>query len=671
MIKSILGAALLGVVVGGCSSSEGAAPGTTGGGAKLAPPDDRVHGGVKVFGPYLDGDCDPIVPTHCGYPFPSDVYLIEDSGTKTGRHVEFGPTTLPANVSGVQAAPNEFRNNDGFSPGAGLMTHMPGATVTGLATPLTIPESLEDDSPTVLIEADTGKRVPHFSELDMTDGISDDERAFIVRPVVRLNDSTRYIVAIRNVVDGAGKKLQPSAAFKALRDGTPHDDPSIEKRRELYSDMFARLDKAGVAKDDLQIAWDVTTASRENNTAWMLHIRDEALKSLGPDGPAYTIDRTCDGSDDCTKATRNPSTSTKLRIEGKVTVPLFLDKPDAGGKFVLGPDGMPEQNGTAEFPFVVLIPISATEGTPGIPMQNGHGLFGTRNQVTGFADAGNQANWIMVATDFIGMASDDVPIIVSIIGGGDIGAFRTIPDRMCQGFLNMIFVTRMMRGAFAKDPAVQFNGKSAIDTTTSYYFGGSEGGILGATFMAVTPDILRGGLEVAGQPYNLLLNRSVDYDIYGALIKQSYPNALDIQLLLGAVQMLWDRGEPTGYSKYIENDPLPGTPSHEVLLQLSLGDHQVSTLGGHIMARAIGLSSLKPAVRPIFGIDEIDAPHQGSALIEYDFGNAPDPITNVPPRDGEDPHGKMKGIPAAGQVLQNFLETGVVNQYCTDTCNPD
>jgi hypothetical protein len=658
MTKVFFGAVVLGLCAA-CSSSDSSPP-ITGPTVKLAGPDDRVHGGVKVFGPYLDGDCDPLVPTHCGFPFPSDVYLVEDSAMKTGRHVEFGATTLPANAGGVQAAPDEFRNNDGFSPGAGLMTHMPGATVTGLPTPLTIPASLEDDSPTVLIDADTGKRIPHFSELDMTAGISDDQRAFIVRPVVRLENSTRYIVAIRNVLDAAGKKLPPSSAFKALRDGTPHDDPSIEKRRALYGDIFARLQKAGVRIDDLQIAWDVTIASRENITDWMLHIRDEALKSLGPDGPSFAID----------KLTPDPTPSIKLRIEGRVEVPLYLDKPEAGGKFVLGSDGMPKQNGTAEYPFLVLVPVSATQGTPGVPVQNGHGLFGTRDQIEGFADAANTANWVLAGTDFIGMAKDDVPVIVSVIQGGDIGAFRTVPDRMCQGFLNMIFVTRMLRGAFANDSALQFNGTSAIDTSKSYYFGGSEGGILGATFMALTPDILRGGLEVAGQPYDLLLNRSVDYDIYGALIQGAYPNALDDQLLLGAVQMLWDRGEPSGYSKYIVNDPLPGTPSHEVLLQLSIGDHQVSTLGGHLMARTIGLSNLKPAVRPIFGIDEIAAPHEGSALIEYDFGLPPEPITNVPMREGDDPHGAMKGVPAAGQVLQHFLETGVVNQYCTDTCNP-
>src|SRR5262245_49834886 len=119
MTRVLLLAAIVGVCAACSSSTEspaGAAPAV-----KLAAPDAGVHGGVKVFGPYLDGDCDPLVPTHCGFPFPSDVYLVEDPATPTGRHVQFGATTLPANVDGVQAAPDEFKNNDGFSPGAGLM----------------------------------------------------------------------------------------------------------------------------------------------------------------------------------------------------------------------------------------------------------------------------------------------------------------------------------------------------------------------------------------------------------------------------------------------------------------------------------------------------------------------------------------------------------------------
>jgi hypothetical protein len=625
----------------------------------LAPSDPRVQGGVTLAGPYLSGDCDPLAPTHCGYPFPSNVYLVADDARATGRRVQFGATTLPKNAQGVQAGPEEFARSDGFSAGAALMTHLPGATTTGLATPLSIELSLSDSSPTVVINAATGERVPHFAELDMSTSNAD-QRAFMIRPVVRLGDATRYIVAIRRVVDGSGAPLPASEAFAALRDGGAHADPSVESRRTLYADIFARLARAGVAKDDLQIAWDVTTASLDNNTRWMLHLRDQGLRATAADGPAYSIDSVQD----------DYSPSIRRKIEGKITVPLYLDQPGPGGKFVFGGDGMPQQNGTAEYPFVVLIPRSATQGTPGVVVQNGHGLFGMRSQVEGFADAANQFNWVLVATDFIGMSTPDLPNVAGIITGGNIGSFRSVSDRLCQGFLNMLLVTRLMRGGFARDPNVQFDGKSAIDTTKSYYFGGSQGGIMGATFMALTQDIQRGALAVPGQPYNLLLNRSVDFDPYLNVFRASYPNGLDIQLLLGVVQMQWDRSEPSGYAHHIASNPLPGTPEHSVLMQVAIGDHQVSTLGAHLMARAIGAKHLKPVNRSIFGLEEVDSPYTGSAMIEYDFGLPPEPITNVPMREGQDPHGKIKGVPAAGQTLKEFLETGVVRAYCDGPCDP-
>ncbi|HEY6558159.1 MAG TPA: hypothetical protein VI072_12830 [Polyangiaceae bacterium] len=637
-----------------CSDDDGN-PNETG----LAPSDPRVQGGISLTGPYLSGDCDPLTPSHCGYPFPSNVYLVADDTGATGRRVQFGMATLPKNSQGVQAGPDEFARSDGFSAGAALMTHLPGATTTGLATPLSIESSLFDDSPTVVINAATGQRVPHFAELDMSTSNAD-QRAFMIRPVVRLDDATRYIVAIRRVMGADGTPLPASEAFAALRDGTAHADASIETRRPLYADIFARLSRAGVTKSDLQIAWDVTTASLDNNTRWMLHLRDQALSASSADGPAYTIDTVQD----------DPNPAIRRKIEGKLTVPLYLDQPGPGGKFVFGADGMPVQNGTAQYPFVVLIPRSATAGTPGVVVQNGHGLFGRRSQVEGFSDAANQFNWVLVATDFIGMSTDDLPNVATIITGGNIGSFRSVSDRLCQGFLNMLLVTRMVRGGFARDPNVQFEGKSAIDTSKSYYFGGSQGGIMGGTFMALTQDIQRGALAVPGQPYNLLLNRSVDFDPYFAIIQNSYPNALDIQLLLGLVQMQWDRSEPTGYAHHIANNPLPGTPAHSVLMQVSIGDHQVSTLGAHIMARAIGAKHLKPVNRSVFGLEEVDSPYTGSAMIEYDFGLPPEPITNVPMREGEDPHGKIKGVPAAGQTLKEFLETGVVRAYCDGPCNP-
>src|SRR4029078_12914269 len=124
---------------------------------------------------------------------------------------------------------------------------------------------------------------------------------------------------------------------------------------------------------------------------------------------------------------------------------------------------------------------------------------------------------------------------------GDCGAFSHAVARQHQGVVNSLLAMRMMKGRFAKDPAVTFTGASVIDTTQCYYRGDSQGGIFGTTYMAISTDVTRGLLGEPGAPYSLLLNRSVDFGIFFVLLKASYHGARTIQLGLGAVQMLWDR----------------------------------------------------------------------------------------------------------------------------------
>jgi len=539
------------------------------------------------------------------------------------------------------------------------MAHLPGATLTGLPSPLTIARSLEADSPTVLIEAETGEKVPHFSELDQSHA-DDARRVLIIRPVVRLKSKTRYVVAIRGVLDGAGMPLDPTPVFRALRDETKSDEASVELRRRLYADIFARLTKAQVGRENLQLAWDFTVASDENNTRWMLHIRDHALSQVGADGPAYRFE----------SVEANPTADIAVRIKGMMTVPLYLDNPGPGGNFVLGSDGMPQQNGTTEYGFLLIVPNGTAAGMPGAPLQIGHGLFGRRDQAEGFATFANQRNYVLIATDMVGMSTEDVSHVAGIITGKDMSKFKSVADRLDQGLLNALLAMRMVSGRLSRDPAVSFGGQSAIKTDERYYLGGSQGGIFGASYMALSTDVTRGILAVPGQPYNLLLNRSVDFDPYLTVMRGSFPDPIDLQIALGLTQMFWDRAEPTGYAHRIET-PLPNTPAHRVLLQAALGDHQVTTLGAHVMARAIGAKSITPAVRPIFGVAEVATPYEGSGIVEYDFGLPPEPVTNVPMREGEDPHGKVKNVPASALQVDRFLRTGVTDWFCNETCNPD
>jgi hypothetical protein len=619
---------------------------------------------VKTGLPLLGADCDPLSPGQCGYPFPSNVYLADDPTTVTGKHVAFGEKTLPSYTAGARVDRTVWSDSDGFSPGQPALFYFPGATIAGLPTQDTIETSLGADSATVIIDAETGERVAHFTERDESlVGEQPEDRAMIIRPVVRLKDKTRYIVAVRKVVDADGKTIAPSPAFQALRDGTDSCEVSVTRRRDLYKDIFARLEKAGIKKDDLQLAWDYTTASRENNTSRFLHMRDDALAVVGDKGPEYTI----------TMVEDNPNPHIYKRITALMKVPLYLDKATPGAKFTLDDKGLPKQNGFAEYEVLIHIPNSALKGTPAALLQNGHGLLGSKHEgQDGYlAEIADKWNYVAFSVDFIGMAHDDVTIVTDSIVA-DIGGFKGAVERQHQGLLNSLLAMRMMMGRFVDEPLVQLNGKSMIDPAHRYYRGDSQGGIFGTSYMAVSTDVTRGLLGEPGAPYSLLLNRSADFGFYFTLLKGSYQTGRNIQLMLGLVQMIWDRTEPDGYMPYINENMLPGTPQHQVLIAAGIGDFQVTPLGAHIIARAVNAKNLKPVNRSIWGIPDTDGPFMGSGMVEFSFGLPPAPSENVPNTggDNDDPHDKIRSLPEAIDQSNEFFRTGTIKAFCAGPCDP-
>jgi hypothetical protein len=596
-------------------------------------------------------ECDPLVPEYCAYPFPNNVFTSEDPETVTGRRVALTSAALPTHDNGSVVDPTPFNRADGWSPAQAPMTFLPGATGEGLPTWLDIEASLAPDSPTVILDVETGERVPHFAEIDVSH--AGPGNALMIRPVVRLEDARRYIIAVRGVVDEAGELVPASPGFAALRDLQPSDDPDIEIRRPLYADIFARLEQAGVERDSLQIAWDFTTASEEHITRDLLHMRDEALALYGADeGPSFTVD--------IVDTDFHPE-EIAFRLEGTLEVPLFLDSPDAGGRLVRGPDGLPEIQGMADYRFVVIIPQSALL-EPAPLLQHGHGLLGDAYQVQGGdrREFANTYNYVTFALDWIGMADDDTLNVIEILGQGSAADFVEVSDRLRQGLVNFELGMRMMRTSFADDPVWG----QYVDPTHRYYLGISQGGIFGGTYMAITTEVERGVLGVPGQPYNLLLNRSVDFDVYLTLLQAGYDDPRDIQIMMALIQMLWDHAEPTGYTRRIEQGLFPGTPAHTVLMRAAVGDHQVTTLGAHIMARAVGAKHLDTGVREVWGLEQVSEQNTGSTYVEYDFGLPMDPLGNVPQTACDDPHGKVGKQLAAKLQADEFFRTGVIVNHC-------
>jgi hypothetical protein len=199
--------------------------------------DRGVSGPLEPAFAALAGEaCDPTDATRCLLPFPNDRWTTPDATTPTGLRVDLPLAAMPRNVVGKPVDPAEWNRNDGFSPGALLMTHVPGLDLeatfrlhdrgiswddTGVAQ-LRVPAlSLADDAPIVLLDATTGDRHPYWAELDTHPDTTDDQRLLLVRPLTNLHPGHRYVVALRHLVDHDGQPIAADEPFATLRDELP------------------------------------------------------------------------------------------------------------------------------------------------------------------------------------------------------------------------------------------------------------------------------------------------------------------------------------------------------------------------------------------------------------------------------------------------------------------
>lgn len=650
--------------------------------------------------------CDPTDPALCLLPFPNDHFAKNDESTPTGLRLNLADDQMPANEDGARINAADYNAADGFSPGQPILTQVPGLdnpaalTRTDAAPVNQIGRYAEADAPVVLLDTETGERVPLWVELD-SQADSPGRTMLQIHPAVPLDPERRYVVALRNLKRADGSRIEARSPFREVRDSSNiwkvpagmGDWQNLRLQR-----MIEELENAGIARKDLYLTWEFTVASDRSTTGRLLSIRDRAFETLGDtnmadrvvsgQAPAFTIDST-------ERFTPAQDSRIARTVRGRVTVPCFL-APDCGvgGRYTLDGSGLPTRNGNWQAPFVCIIPRSA-ESAPARASVYGHGLFHVKEEVEGLNHRrlSHDHNIVQCATAQIGMSSDDVlNTLTGILP--DLSHFPQLADRIQQGILNELFLGRLMvhPQGLVSDPAFrveeQVGGDPVITTgpaTRLGYSGYSLGGILGGTFTAVAPDADRGVLGVPGLRFSLLLPRSTQYDPFGALLGASYPDPLERSLILSLLQQLWDRGEPNGFAKRITSNPLPNTPPHEALILAAIGDHQVSNFSTDILARAIGAGARQPLIDHDrwpgmdlgWGVPGITGyPFAGSGLIYADTGPTrpgpagtdPPPLSNLPNRSGVDPHSAVWSVPAMRQATSDFLQ---VNGKVTDPCGPD
>ncbi len=637
--------------------------------------------------------CDFLDRSVCLQPWPNDHF-------RKGGRIAIKPKAMPADRNGNRIAPAAWSRNDGFSPGQTIVTRVRGLD-NNRAFRRTNPVQLEDLSrytarkaPILVINARTGKRHPIWAELDPNPARRRDVNLQI-RPAVNWEEGTRYIVALRRLRGADGDILRAGAAFRLYRDRRVTDSRLIERRRPHMNSIFRSLRKAGVRRKSLYLAWDFTVATERNLTERVLHMRDDAFALLGDtnlaDGvvqgsaPSFTVTST-------EPVAGEPGVA--ARITGTFQVPCYLDsagcEPGGGFEFESRRSNIPVRadGNFRTAPFFCNVPAAANPGNRALNVQYGHGLLGSGHQVFEESDIQRMAerhNAMYCATDWTGMDTLGIPFAVEVLN--NLSLFPKFADRLQQGLVDQLYLGRLMLHpqGFASNAAFQQGGQPIFDSSKLLYDSNSQGGIMGGALVAIDPHFQNAVLGVPAINYSVLLRRSIDFDTYAAIMYRRYPNERERPLVLGLMQMLWDRGEGNGYAHHIVGDALPGTPDHNVLLHVAVGDHQVTPIQADVMARTIGARVRQPAIdegrsledRPLFDIPAIGGfPFTGDAAMVYfdtgpvrteggaTVGTGPAPLIEVPNRSGADPHGRPRKDPAAQNQKVEFMLNGRVIEVC-------
>eukprot|EP01084_Bolivina_argentea_P060610 110719_1 len=263
--------------------------------------------------------CDPLCPEVCSYPFPNDYWLIKDK-TNNPIHLNFSSINFPIAdlpIPGETVNPFYWNKLDGFSPIPSILTYWNDLSISNCAPLWNISQSQEPNSPIIILDPVTNKRIAHWTELDHssdTEFTKEKNKTLMIWPYRRLEDGGNYIVAIRDLKTTGGQLIQPSTAFKDLRDNITTNNAAIESRRTRYNNyIFPKLEANDIDISTLQLAWEFTIMSTKTQTNTMITMRDDAFNRIQNKNVEYRI----------TDIKQNSYNNIAREVLGKMKVPWY------------------------------------------------------------------------------------------------------------------------------------------------------------------------------------------------------------------------------------------------------------------------------------------------------------------------------------------------------------
>lgn len=600
------------------------------------------------------------------FPYPSIHLMQEDSTSVTGWRVRIPPDVLPVSEGGTPMLVERFDRLDGFSVGTPLLVHFEGVEIDDATIPTQsrIAESVEESSSVQIVNLETGERHPLMAEVDaQPQAIEAGKRPLIIRPMQVLDWASHYgVVLTKDMLDTDGEPVESPPSFRTLVRGRGIPE-KLEEYKDHYDGLFERLEEIGFDMQEVVLAWDFWTGSREVTLAQMHHILEGTRADI-PSDPGFVPDYIF-------HETRYRDSDVDTDVDPLIWRHAELDFSmvtyvDESGTFVLDGDGMPTPQGRDDFRLIIHLPPSVHDATAGtVPvMVFGHGLLGLpRDYLTlgrdtlGAHEASNRYGMIYAAAEWRGLSFRDE--LDAVKAAMDFGKFQLVTDDLHMGIANFLAVARMFEGGFADEyflQAVDGSG-SLVDRDRIFYHGISLGGHQGGVSVALSEVFDFGVLQVGGAVWSTMLERSHDWHPYEIIMYPVMPDPLERQMVFAVMQMYWDPVDPVTHYDSLRDK--------SILLQESVGDAEVPNIATEFWARSIGIPLLRPTpTHPPF-IDEADGPlgPGSSALVIYDGITTRDgcgpmpPEANIPAEDNC-AHSAIRRSEAYHEQMEAFFEEG-------------
>ena len=543
-----------------------------------------VSGSVTVPQRSSDRACTAAVVRSCALPYPSDEFSEPDPASATGRRLVAPDGIVEQKIldrMGPGASLDDaFENADGFSAVSPVIFEMP--------IPVR-PSSVPEDGGDILAVYDvaTGERVP------MRVGVPADaarhggpDTIVMAWPRVRFEYGHTYVARI-----ASGLRSHTGEAVPRATGMTRLSDERISSLR----DDLALVDT--VPRDDVVSPTQFTVLSQSNATAELDTMVGLARDALAAGGNLKVDQPWLVGG-------------ASAVVTGEVLLSDFRDD-DGVARAANGDRPTWER-------FILVLP-ERPAGPDGAPVViYGHGITASKETMLFTAATNAKRGLATIGVDIPNHGDRQTGDGGYVTDIGTPKKFGRLASMPLQGLIDqlslMLAVSENMGSMELTIPAtLQHPARPAprLDTDTIFYEGTSMGGVLGAAFTALAPELDGSFLQVPGVGIAQIIMNSLIWPVFMGVVPSGATTG-DAYALMGGATLLLDHGDATNV---LDRIPQNGTP---VFVAYGVDDGVVPNFATDRLMSLLDLPLLSPQLTDV----SVPIRHTGSGQIPADGNGA-------------------------------------------------